>query len=142
MILRNKQHIILMLVSLENISKKDFVNEAKHYVDDIVSVNKNEEGYITSLVGDSGTEYSADLFVDCTGFKSLLLEKEMGSEFISFKPWLDNDRAVATHLPYKDKTTEINNVTNCTALSSGWSWNIPLWNRMGSGYVYSSDFIE
>lgn len=122
--------------------KKRFCKKAKHYIDDVVAVKKDEDGYITSLVGDSGTEYSADLYVDCTGFKSLLLEKEMGSEFVSFKPWLDNDRAIATHLPYKDKKTELRNVTNCTALSSGWSWNIPLWNRMGSGYVYSSDFIS
>jgi tryptophan halogenase len=122
--------------------KTRFCKKANHYIDDVVAVKKDEEGYITSLVGNSGTEYSADLYVDCTGFKSLLLEKEMGSEFISFKPWLDNNRAIATHLPYKDKTTEIRNVTNCTALNSGWSWNIPLWNRMGSGYVYSSDFIS
>ena len=45
-------------------------------------------------------------------------------------------------MPYTNKETQINNVTNCTALSSGWSWNIPLWNRMGSGYVYSSDYIS
>ncbi len=122
--------------------KTKFCKKANHYIDDVVTVKKDDDGYITSLVGNSGTEYSADLYVDCTGFKSLLLEKEMGSEFISFKLWLDNNRAIATHLSYKDKTTEISNVTNCTALSSGWSWNIPLWNRMGSGYVYSSDFIS
>ncbi len=117
-------------------------NNVRHFTDDIVSVTKDEYGYLTSVVGDSGTKYEADLFIDCTGFKSLLLEKEMNSEFLSYKDWLSNDRAIATKIPYTNKETQINNVTNCTALSSGWSWNIPLWNRVGTGYVYSSDFID
>lgn len=114
----------------------------EHFVDDIVSVEKDSTGYLTSIIGESGKKYVADLYVDCTGFKSLLLEKEMGSEFISYKPWLLNDRALATKIDYKDKEVELNNVTNCTALSSGWVWNIPLWSRIGTGYVYSSDFIS
>lgn len=114
----------------------------EYFVDDIVSVEKDSSGYLTSIVGDSGTKYTADLYVDCTGFKSLLLEKEMGSEFISYKPWLSNDRAIATKIKYKNKKVDLNNVTNCTALSSGWAWNIPLWSRVGTGYVYSSDFIS
>lgn len=114
----------------------------KHFTDDIVSVEKDSSGYLTSVIGESGNKYTADLYIDCTGFKSLLLEKEMGSEFISYKPWLLNDRAIATKIQYKDKETELNNVTNCTALSSGWVWNIPLWSRIGTGYVYSSDFIS
>ena len=113
-----------------------------HYVDDVVAFEKDDRGYLASVVGDSGQKYSADLFIDCTGFKSLLLEKEMESEYISYKPWLSNDRAIATHLPYTNKKTQLTNVTNCTALSSGCSWNIPLWKRMGTGYVYSSDFID
>lgn len=122
--------------------KTHVCKDVQTFIDDIVSINKDEDGYITSLVGDSGKEYTCDLYVDCTGFKSMLLEKEMDSRFISFKPWLSNDRALATHLPYTDKKTQLTNVTNCTALSSGWSWNIPLWSRMGTGYVYSSDFID
>ena len=119
---------------------KNNASKITHYYDDIVGVTKDENGYLTSVVGQD--TYTADLYVDCTGFQSLLLEKEMGSEFTSFKPWLSNDRAIACNLPYSDKEKELTNVTNCTALSSGWSWNIPLWNRMGTGYVYSSDFIS
>ena len=119
---------------------KDNATRIKHYYDDIVGVTKDENGYLTSVVGQD--TYTADLYVDCTGFQSLLLEKEMGSRFISYKPWLSNDRAIACNLPYSDKEKELTNVTNCTALNSGWSWNIPLWNRMGTGYVYSSDFIS
>mgnify|MGYP001190556574 CR=1 FL=1 len=119
-----------------------FCKNATEYVDDIVSIEKDEHGYISNIVGDSGVKYTADLFIDCTGFKSLLLEQAMESEFCSFKPWLSNDRAIATRLPYTDKNSQLVNVTNCTALSSGWSWNTPLWSRMGTGYVYSSDFID
>jgi len=113
-----------------------------HIIDDIVGSNKNEDGYITSLIGESGSEYEADLIVDCTGFKSLILEGEMNSEFVSFKDWLSNDSALATRIPYTDKPSQLENVTNCTAIENGWVWNIPLWNRVGTGYVYSSDFVD
>lgn len=101
-----------------------------HYTDDIIGVEKDEDGYLTCVLGESGTKYQADLYVDCTGFKSLLLEKEMGSKFLSYKPWLSNDRAIAAHLPYTNKEKQLTNYTDCHALSSGWVWNIPLWNRM------------
>ena len=122
--------------------KTKFCKTVDTYRDDIVSVEKDEHGYVTSIIGSGGVKYSADLFVDCTGFKSLLLEHEMGSEFISFKPFLSNDRALVAHLEYTDRETQVSNVTNCTALSSGWAWDIPLWKRIGTGYVYSSDFID
>ena len=113
-----------------------------YHVDDIVSFEKNEDGYLTSIIGESGQKYSADLFIDCTGFKSMILEQEMGSEFISYKPWLLNDKALATCIPYVDKEEEMHNVTNCTAIENGWVWDIPLWHRIGTGYVYSSDFVD
>ena len=116
-------------------------NDVIHVLDDIVGVNKDDDGYVTSIIGNDG-EYSADLFIDCSGFNSIILEKEMGSEFLSFKPWLSNDRAYATHIPYTDKETQLTNVTECTAIENGWVWNIPLWNKMGTGYCYSSDFVD
>ena len=116
--------------------------DVRHYYDNIVGVRKDDNGYVTSLAGQLHGKYEADLFIDCTGFGSHILEKEMGSKFISYKPWLPNDKAIACNLPYTDKNEQLNNVTNCTALNNGWSWNIPLWNRMGTGYVYSSDFVS
>ena len=59
----------------------------------------------------------------------------MNSEFVSFKDWLSNDSALATRIPYTDKPSQLENVTNCTAIENGWVWNIPLWNRVGTGYV-------
>tara|TARA_B100000427_G_C15487492_1_gene585988 strand:- start:76 stop:1674 length:1599 start_codon:yes stop_codon:yes gene_type:complete len=117
-------------------------NGVTHHVDDVVGVEKDENGYITSVVGESGEKYSADLYVDCTGFKSLLLEQEMGSEFLSYKPWLSNDSALATHIPYTNKEEQLTNNTECTAINNGWVWDIPLWTNIGKGYVYSSDFVD
>ena len=113
----------------------------QHHYDNIVDVNKDEYGYITSLDGEDGN-YTADLFIDCTGFQSRLLEKEMGSEFLSYKPWLDNDRALAAHIPYRNRSEELVNYTKCTAIDNGWVWNTPLWDSLGVGYVYSSDFVD
>ena len=55
---------------------------------------------------------------------------------------LPNNRAWATRLPYKDKEAELEGYTNCTALGNGWAWNIPVWSRLGTGYVYSDKFIS
>ncbi len=84
----------------------------------------------------------ADLYIDCTGFKSMLLEQQMGSEFVSFKDVLLNDTALAGRVPYEDKENEILNTTDCTALRNGWVWKTPTWDRIGTGYVYSSDFAS
>tara|TARA_R100000005_G_C4981929_1_gene191487 strand:- start:64 stop:1659 length:1596 start_codon:yes stop_codon:yes gene_type:complete len=114
----------------------------EHHYDDVVSVEKDSEGYITSVVGSSGEKYSADLYVDCTGFKSILLEGEMNSKFISSKKWLSNDSAFAARIPYTNKEIELENVTTCTAIENGWVWHTPLWSKIGTGYVYSSDFVD
>jgi tryptophan halogenase len=82
----------------------------------------------------------SDLWIDCTGFKSILLEQWMGSQFMPFEKYLANDKAWACRIPYIDREKEMHNVTDCHALGNGWVWNIPLWNRIGTGYVYSSKF--
>ena len=66
----------------------------------------------------------------------------MGVKFIPFKDMLFNDRALATHIDYTDKDTQMNCYTKCTALGNGWVYNIPMWNNMGTGYVYSSKYIS
>ena len=117
-------------------------NGVTHYKDDVVNVEQDENGYVTSVVGESGEKYSADLYIDCTGFRSLLLEQTMGSEYLSYKPWLSNDSAIATHIPYTNKEEQLTNQTECTAINNGWVWDIPLWTNIGKGYVYSSDFVD
>lgn len=114
----------------------------QYFQDDIISYEKDSDGNLLSVVGKSGKKYISDLFIDCTGFSSSILEGQMGSEFISYNDYLQNDKAVATSIPYLNKKEQLLNVTNCTATDSGWIWYIPLWNRVGLGYVYSSKFSD
>lgn len=116
-------------------------NGVKHILGEVKSFAKRKDGSLDYIVTENET-ISADLFIDCTGFSSLLLEQIMGSEFESFHDTLMNDSAVATIIPYIDKETEMTAITNCTAIENGWVWNIPLWNRIGTGYVYSSQFAS
>jgi len=82
------------------------------------------------------------LYIDCTGFKSLLLGETLKEEFISFEDMLPNNKAWATKIPYKNKKKELECYTNCTAIENGWVWNIPMWTRIGTGYVYSDKFVD
>lgn len=104
-----------------------------------------------SFVGENGIEYLvttdnqkifADLYIDCTGFKSLLLGEILNEPFISYNNQLPNNKAWAAQLEYIDKERELQTVTTCTALKNGWTWNIPLWSRIGTGYVYSNKYIS
>lgn len=111
-----------------------------HIVDTVTSVTQNADGSVKDIVTENNGAIAADLFVDCTGFKSLLLEQTLNVPFISFGDTLLNDSAIATVIPYIDQEKEMENYTSCTAIEAGWVWNIPLWNRIGTGYVYSSKF--
>jgi hypothetical protein len=95
---------------------------------------------IDCLVTKGGYAIQADLYIDCTGFKSVLLEQTLGVKFNEFDN-LINNRAVAARVLYENKEEELKNYTNCYGLSSGWMWTTPLWTRMGMGYVYSDKFI-
>lgn len=114
----------------------------KHIDDTVVSVNQREDSSILSVVTENHGILEADLYIDCTGFKALLIEETMKSKFISFNDVLMNDSAIAMRIPYINPEKEMEVVTNCTAIENGWVWNIPLWNRIGTGYVYSSKFVD
>ena len=105
--------------------------------EDILSVEQDENG-IKSLKN----KYKADLYIDCTGFKSLLLGQTLKEPFESYEDLLPNNSAWATRVPYKDKEKQLVSYTNCTAIENGWVWNIPLWSRIGTGYVYSDKYID
>ena len=109
----------------------------KHIEEDIDLIEQDENG-IKKL----NNKYTADLFIDCTGFKSLLLGKELKEEFISYNDILPNNSAWATKIKYTNKRKQLQPYTNCTAYNNGWIWNIPLWSRIGTGYVYSDKFIS
>lgn len=97
---------------------------------------------VSFLILEDGSHISADLFIDCTGFKSMLLAGALKEPFTSYADMLPNNRAWATRIPYKDKEKELEPFTNCTAIGNGWVWNIPLWSRIGTGYVYSDKYTS
>lgn len=107
---------------------------------EIESCVKDAEGKIVQIKCVDGQILESDLWIDCTGFKSLLLEQWMEEKFVSFGDQLANDSAWACPIEYLDRASEISNVTDCHALENGWVWNTPLWSRIGTGYVYSSRF--
>ncbi|HYX22637.1 MAG TPA: tryptophan 7-halogenase, partial [Thermoanaerobaculia bacterium] len=83
-----------------------------------------------------------DLYVDCTGFRGLLINQTLNEPFVSFSESLLCDRAIALQIPRDIRTEGINPYTQATAMTNGWVWNIPLYGRDGTGYVYSSRFIS
>jgi tryptophan halogenase len=111
-----------------------------HIVDTVTGYELDAEGNIAHINTERSGKLTADLYVDCTGFKSILLEQAMGVRFIDFKDVLFNDSAIATVIPYIDKEKEMQCYTSCTAIETGWVWYIPLFSRIGTGYVYSSRF--
>ena len=119
---------------------KDFStsNGVEHIIDNITKANLDENGWIKSLSRKNGEDIEGDLFIDCTGFGSYLMDKVMKEPFEDYYDCLFNDRAVAIRIKYNDKHKEMSSFTECTAMSSGWIWRVPLYNRLGTGYVYSS----
>ena len=115
-------------------------NGCKHIVDNITDVGQREDESIDFIVAENNGKIYADLFIDCSGFRSLLLDKTLKVPFISFHDTLLNDRAVATIIPYIDADREMENYTSCTAIEAGWVWNIPLWNRIC--LLYTSDAAD
>ena len=80
----------------------------------------------------------ADLYFDCTGFKSLLND----SPWVDMSHILPNNSAVVTRFAYNNKEEQMKPVTDCVALDNGWCWNVPTWTRIGSGYVYCDKFCS
>jgi tryptophan halogenase len=107
----------------------------------IENVTVNDLG-VDKLVLESGTEINADLFIDCSGFKSMLLEGALKVPFTSYADILPNNKAWACQVPYVNQEVEMQNFTGCTAIGNGWCWNTPLWSRVGTGYVYSDKHIS
>lgn len=108
--------------------------------DEMVRANVAEDGSIESLVMKEMGDIQGDLFVDCTGFRGLLINKTLNEPFISFSDVLLCDSAIAMQIPTDIEKDGIKPYTSATALTSGWVWNIPLYGRDGTGYVYSSLF--
>ena len=111
-----------------------------HVSADVVSVNSDHDGYITSVMTEKAGEIHGDLFVDCSGFQSLLLGQHFGVESVSIDQYLFNNAAVAIQVPYADADAPIATTTHSTAQENGWVWDIGLQHRRGVGHVFSKAF--
>ena len=113
----------------------------KHVVDRVSEVVLDENGSISHLKTNENGDLKGDLFLDCSGFSGLLINKALHEPFESYSDVLFCDRAVAIQVPTSYDSGQLNPYSTATALSSGWVWDIPLKNRRGTGYVYSSASI-
>ena len=100
---------------------------------------RGEDGFIQALQLDDGTRIEADLFIDCSGFRGLLIEQALKTGYEDWTHWLPCDRAVAVPCA---SAGELTPYTRSTAQTAGWQWRIPLQHRIGNGYVYCSRFIS
>ena len=104
----------------------------------VVSVQSNEAG-ITDVLLDNGEVVRGDLFIDCSGFRGLLIEQALNTGYESWQQWLLCDKAVAVQTEVQQEPVAR---TRATAHTAGWQWRIPLQHRQGNGYVYSSSLIS
>jgi tryptophan halogenase len=106
----------------------------------INSVERNpENGDVAAVVLADGTRIAGDLFVDCSGFRGLLIEQELGAGFEDWSEWLQCDRALAVPCARVDPLIPL---TRSIARPAGWQWRIPLQHRTGNGYIFSSRRIS
>ena len=110
----------------------------RHIRDDVTKVNSADDGDICSVSTREHGDLRGDLFIDCTGFRSLLLGEHLGVKFRSRKGTLFVDCALALQVPHECDTAPITSHTVSTAQEAGWIWDIALSTRRGVGYVYSS----
>ena len=100
---------------------------------------REPEGFIDSVVLASGAQIHGDLFIDCSGFRGLLIEQTLHSGYEDWSQWLPCDRALAVPCA---RAGELTPYTRATARPAGWQWRIPLQHRTGNGYVYCSRHVS
>ena len=111
----------------------------RHIVDNVTEVQQDSRGWISGVRTAEHGVVTGDLYIDCTGFRGVLINKTLGEQFQSFEDDLPNNRAVALRVPRED-ATDMDPYTTATTMSAGWAWTIPLFRRNGNGYVYSDKF--
>jgi tryptophan halogenase len=110
-----------------------------HIESEVVEVKHTADGEVERLILEDGTYVDADLFVDCTGFKSILKSKR---DRVPLKGRLFVDTAVAGRISYQDIDKELKPYTTCTAVDHGWIWDTPLQSRIGSGLVFNRQLTD
>jgi tryptophan 7-halogenase len=99
---------------------------------------RGEDGFIQSVKLGDGRVFEADLFIDCSGFRGLLIEQALHAGYEDWSEWLPCDRALAVPC---DRVAATTPYTRSSAREAGWQWRIPLQHRTGNGYVYCSQFL-
>jgi len=112
---------------------------AKRVEGKITVVNQHDNGDIKSVVLASGKIIQGDLFIDCSGFAGLLIEKTLNTEFEDWSQWLPCDSAIAVQTR---SVREAIPYTRAIARESGWQWRIPLQSRVGNGLVFCSRYLS
>ncbi|MBU3005550.1 tryptophan halogenase family protein [Paraglaciecola arctica] len=112
----------------------------KHVVAHVENIKITREDRVSSVELKNGEVVKGDFFIDCTGFKGVIINQFPDTEFVSYGSQLLNDSAVTISTPLTNR--KISAATESTALDCGWTWKIPLTNRYGNGYVYSSKHIS
>ena len=105
----------------------------------IIGVEQDERGHVGAVRLEGDRRIAGDLFLDCSGFRSLLLGETMGVGFEDWSHWLPCDRAIAVPT---ERTQALLPYTRATAHAAGWQWRIPLQHRTGNGHVYASGFTD
>jgi tryptophan halogenase len=106
----------------------------------VVNVRQNgESGFIEAVELNDGRVVNGDFFIDCSGFRGLLIEGTYKAGFEDWSQWLPNNRAAAVPSERIEDPTPF---TRSTARESGWQWRIPLQHRTGNGYVFSDEYIS
>ena len=98
-----------------------------------------ESGHVEAVRLQDGREVPGELFIDCSGFRGLLIEEALHTGYDDWTHWLPCDRAVAVPCA---NAGELLPYTRSTARTAGWQWRIPLQHRIGNGYVYSSNYLD
>ncbi len=111
----------------------------RHVRDHVEDVSMGENGMIRAVRAREHGEMEADLYIDCTGFRGLLIREAMEEPFLSWAHYLPCDRAAVQRMP-RAADAPVNPYTIASAREAGWIWDIPLRDRYGRGYVFSSDF--
>ncbi len=98
-----------------------------------------DDGFIEAVTLESGERIEADFFIDCSGFRAVLIEQAMKTGYDDWTRWLPCDRALAVPCSRSDNFTPY---TKATAHGAGWQWRIPLQHRTGNGHVFSSQYMD
>lgn len=105
----------------------------------VATTLRETDGFIASVAMESGEKVAGDLFIDCSGFRGLLIEQALKTGYEDWSHWLPCDRALAVPCAPAGALTPY---TRATARTAGWQWRIPLQHRIGNGHVYCSRFIS